>query len=754
MNPRRTFLPGGILLVASLLVSRVPLLNYLGYEYSAAIALMLPLVPGLFLLRAGGREAVGIAAVCLVVALAVGWFNAFFVKNCSPGEGLAWFALLPGIGMLWVAALSSFCAATFRRRSLWYLAIVAAVMIHPLLLGYFTPRVDSYNFIYGYFPGFTYDEELTVTPTLLLWRGVTLLCALWLIFAGNIAAGRKGMREDRGGGTPGTPGGSPSTLTRGLQLPGPGSPIRAAVFFLLLVGLVSAWYFRTDLGFETTASSLRRSLGSAVETRHFRIYYDSSSIRGDEIRWVAAEHEFRFDQVSRFLGTDTGRVIESYLYPDASAKRRLIGAGNTDIAKPWRGEIHVSMDSWNVTLKHELVHALAAEFGMPVIRANVNVGLVEGLAMAASPSFGNRTLQEYAASMLRFGVVDDPAALIRPAGFAFQASTVSYVLMGAFCEYLIATRGIDAFKRWYGGGSPAGAYGMDADSLIALWREALGKIPVPGSWRAHTDYYFRRGSIFSRECARAVANLNAEGSAALAEKDFGAAGSIFEKALGESWNAGSFVGMVRTLMGAGDYDGVVGMFESGALDPPQRGSIAGYRLLLGDALLAKGKYDEAGKIYRDIHGLDLSPGMNEAVALRLEAAATPDLRKYLAPYLAGTVRDSAALELVSGLESMDNPALLAYVRARLLLSEKDYVGAARESANYFAPFSTPELNGAMNDVAGAAFFRLEDFLTARVFFERTLEYGPGGVLKARVRDRVERCEWFGREWAEMRVSLK
>ena len=33
-----------------------------------------------------------------------------------------------------------------------------------------TPRIDSYNFIYGYFPGFTYDEDLTITPTLLAWR--------------------------------------------------------------------------------------------------------------------------------------------------------------------------------------------------------------------------------------------------------------------------------------------------------------------------------------------------------------------------------------------------------------------------------------------------------------------------------------------------------------------------------------------------------------------------------------------------------
>jgi len=754
MNLRRTLLSGGILLGYALLVSRSPLLNYLGYEFSAAIAIMIPLVPGLFFLRMSGRQVVGTASACLFVTLVVGWFNAFFVKNCSPAEGLAWFALVPGLGMVWVAALSYFCASVFRRRITWYIVIVVIVMAHPLLLGYLTPRIDSYNFIYGYFPGFTYDEDLTITRSLLLWRGVTLLCALWLISAGKIVRDMRRRRGDQGVGTAGVERGTISTLTQSLQLRGSGSPIGAAIFFILSVSLVSAWFYRTDLGFETTPSSLRRTLGSMAETRHFRIYYDSTAIPSDEIKWVAAEHEFRYDQVSRFLNTDTARVVESYLYPNATTKRRLIGAGNTDIAKPWRGEIHIDLGSWRYTLKHELVHALAAEFGMPVIGANINVGLVEGLAMAASPSFGNRTLQQYAASMVRFGIVEDPAALIRPAGFVFHSSTVSYVLMGAFCEYLIGTRGIEAFKNWYGGDSPGQAYGIEADSLVALWRVSLGKMSVPESWRAHTDYFFRRGSIFSRECARVVANLNAQGSSSLKRKDFTSARSIFSTALGQSWNAGSFLGMVRSLMGSGDFAGVIRMFENDSQDSLKKGSLAGYRLLLGDAHLAGGDYGLAGKVYGEIRSLDLSPGMNEAVALRLSVVQTPDLREYLAPYIAGTMEDSVALKRVSMLESMDNPALLAYVRGRLHLTQKDYVAAARESANFFAPFTRPELNGAINDITGAAFFRLTDFLSARVFFERTLEYDPGGTLAARVRDRIERCDWFGKEWTMMKVRMK
>ncbi|HLF14749.1 MAG TPA: hypothetical protein VI932_07660, partial [Bacteroidota bacterium] len=528
---------------------------------------------------------------------------------------------------------------------------------------------------------------------------------------------------------------------------GPGMRQPGVVFLLIiLVMLSAAWYYRTELGFETTAASLRKSLGSLAETRHFRIWYDSAAIPPDEIRWVAAEHEFRYWQVSRFLGTDTNRVVESYLYPDTDTKRRLIGAGNTDIAKPWRGEIHLDEGSWRATLKHELAHALAAEFGMPVIRANVNIGLVEGLAMAASPSFGNRTLQEYAASMIRFGIVDDPAAFIRPVGFAVQSSTVSYVLMGAFCDYLVGRYGMPAFKIWYGGGSPEEACGVDADSLIAGWRRSLDTIRVPESWRAHTDYYFRRGSIFARECARVVANLNADGGRSLERKDYTAAKNFYMKALEQSWNASSFAGLTRALLGQRNYGRVIELFDAERDDTTKKGSLAGVKLLFGDALMMKNDYTGASRVYEEIRALDLSPGMNEAVLLRIVVANAPDLREYVAPVLAGMMEDSVALEWLSGITSADNPAVLSYLRARLMVAKGDYASAAHETAEYIAPFPNSELNGALNDVTAGAFFRLGDFLGARSFYERTLDYDPGAVLLQRVRDRQERCDWFGREW--------
>lgn len=740
---RTVAVPGILIFLAAVVLGRLPLLNYLGYEYSAAIAFLFPLVPGMFLLRIFGwrvrnappgesrpaLRALATAVVCLAVPLAVGYANALVVRNCDPGEGAEWYFLVAGGGMAWTAAAAYFCASGFRRPLNWYLLLTAAVIVHPLLLGYFTPRVDSYNFLYGYFPGITYDEDLRITDTLRLFRVVTLVAAAALFLGGSILKRRRARGDD----------------------PRPAGPLRYASLFLCLALLAAVWVSRTKFGFETTAGSLRESLGSVAETRHFRIFFDSAAVPADEVRWMAAEHEFAFAEVAGFLEVDTAVVIESYVYPHADAKRRLIGAGSTDIAKPWRGEIHLDGESWRATLKHELAHALAAEFGMPVIGANLNVGLVEGLAMAASPSFGNRTLAEYAASMFRFGIVEDPAALIRPTGFAFQSSTVSYVLMGAFCEHLIGRRGIEPFKLWYGGCSPDEAYGIGVDSLVAEWRASLDSIAVPEEWRAHTEHYFRRGSIFTRECARFVANLNADGARALRARDLGGAAEAFGRALEASWNASSFAGLARTLLAGRQYDPLMALFDDLRSDSARERSIVSMKLLYGDARMMRNDYTGAREVYRELRALDLSPGMNEALAFRLALTDAYDIREYLAPVVAGVMDDSTADAWLGGITAPENPALLSYLRGKVMLSRGRYADAARETANYFAPFADSVLNGALNDITAGAFFRLGDFLSARVFFERTLGYGPGSALRRRTLERIARCEWYMREFPSLEV---
>src|SRR5271169_4932266 len=97
----------------ALLCTRIPLLNYLGYEFSALFALLAGCVSGLLTIRPvrtvfpgegdvpdprASASAVGVSVAANLLLLAVPLViisgNALFVRNCSLAEGLAFFMLL------------------------------------------------------------------------------------------------------------------------------------------------------------------------------------------------------------------------------------------------------------------------------------------------------------------------------------------------------------------------------------------------------------------------------------------------------------------------------------------------------------------------------------------------------------------------------------------------------------------------------------------------------------------------------------
>ncbi|HMK39024.1 MAG TPA: hypothetical protein VK569_06760, partial [Bacteroidota bacterium] len=195
----------------ALLCTRIPLLNYLGYEFSALLALIAGLVAGLLTVRPvreasrGGADApvppltaraVGSSAavnlLLLALPLAIISGNALFVRNCSLAEGLAFFFLLAPVSVLFGVALGFFCAVHSAHPRTLFLLLCFLLLVYSAGLGYFTPAVFSYNFLYGFFPGLTYDEALPVTRTLVLFRLLTLFVAAALLWAGMVTVADAG----------------------------------------------------------------------------------------------------------------------------------------------------------------------------------------------------------------------------------------------------------------------------------------------------------------------------------------------------------------------------------------------------------------------------------------------------------------------------------------------------------------------------------------------------------------------------------
>ncbi|MEK6570500.1 MAG: hypothetical protein AABZ61_03960, partial [Bacteroidota bacterium] len=183
----------------ALALSQIPLFNYLGYEFSAAIGIVTGLLAGLLTISFFRKQfsdnavvskrdlfsftlyAVATNAVLLLVPLFLISLNAFFVKNCSFADGLAFFFLIPVVTIFFAIALGLSTAAWFRRSVLAYIVLFLLILLHPLYLALTKPQLFAYNFLFGYFPGFTYDEVLTITKTLLLSRLVTFLMAITLL---------------------------------------------------------------------------------------------------------------------------------------------------------------------------------------------------------------------------------------------------------------------------------------------------------------------------------------------------------------------------------------------------------------------------------------------------------------------------------------------------------------------------------------------------------------------------------------------
>lgn len=737
MFNRRLLFQGSILLTFSVFLSRMPLFNSLGYECSVAIALLLPFVIGIPVvgtvrrrmtttgppaapdLRTMFLEFFREGVVLLLLPLIVETLNLYFVKNCSYIEGLLFYLLIPAVTLVWVIALALFCSLITRRALLLYWLLLLVNFLYPLYIGYATPQIYSYNFVYGYFPGFSYDELLRISLPLVLSRGVTLLVAFTLVLVARTMLLRRNPDAGK-------------------------APLRPnlAMLFVCAILLSCSWVFRERLGFESSPRAIRETLDAQYMTEHFNIFYSQASFSEQEIQRVADEHEFRFHQVATALAVSfTGRV-DSYIYPDAETKRWFIGAGNTNIAKPWRKEIHLNKESWDDVLKHELVHVLAGEFGMPLIKAHYNIGLVEGLAMAVDHEFGNKTLEEYAAAILKFGLVSDPVRLVKPAGFATQTSTVSYVMMGSFCKYLIDRYGIVHFKDLYGGGSVEDVYGVSYEKLAAGWERSLDRIDVPASWRRHVEFYFNRPSIFAKECVRKIADLNDRGGTYLRSKDYEAAAGAYRAALATSWNSESYTGLVRAEFGASHFDSVIALVDARMTDTLRRPGIANLFLLYGDAQWYRGNVDAAEKIYEEILRLDLSQRYSEAAAIRRLTLLDPRTRSVLAEYFAGRLADSSAQRLVDSLEHGGASPALGYLAGSIAFRLHRYDDVLQSLASDTFAAGDSLLRAGREELLGEACFMLEEYQQARIHFWQSLNFRHNQASVGRVNDWLGRCEWY------------
>jgi hypothetical protein len=531
-----------------------PLLDTLGYESAVVFGLLAAWVGALHplsLLREWRTDGVPhsptgawwrltvTGMLLLIPPFIILTGNALFVRNCALFHGALFWLLIPFVTVAFVnAVLLFFDALTGRHAAVLYYFLLLLLLFQPFLQIYTQPRIFAYNHIFGMFLGFSWDQSQPPFATLAMFRLTSAAyVALLLVVTATVQRYRRGALDR-------------ASRRRNLLLFFP-------VLLLLLLGHLRG----NHLGFDNSYTHLHRVLGSEYQLENVLLVHDAGAVDSAAVHAMAEEHLFQQQAVARELEVEWEDRIVSWIYPDRLTKKRLLGTGSSDLARPWRAEMHLTLDSWAATLRHELVHVVGARFGpapfgVPFLRV---FGLTEGLAMAVEWSWGNRTLHEFSAGMMAQGLLPHARTCMSTTGFLGGSSATGYVASGSLTRWLIDSLGIGVVRQAYARDDLQGVTGMDYEEMNSRWRVFLAGVRREEPDSLAVAYAFRRPSIFRAVCPRVLTGRNRAAARALQDGDAEQAARLYAAADLFAPNARSAFGLVAACYEQRQWDSVVAL---------------------------------------------------------------------------------------------------------------------------------------------------------------------------------------------------
>jgi hypothetical protein len=538
----------------ALALGRLPLFNVLGYELAlaasafaslcglylgAALARQLARIPAMDRVRptdpgfALGQSALGAAVLSVGVALIPGLIAAvrgIWTPTCDWWFGIRAYLLMPVVSAALAGVLGHAIAVLAgtrapaqdrwwkpHRSTVYAYLPVLVLALAGLWRFYSAPPVFIYNALIGYFPGNLYDENVQLGEPLLWSRLEQLLVVLAALGALATWLDVPNFRVAR----------RPRPMERRILAP---------VFAVLCLG--GAGYLHHEggrLGYAVDASDIEEVLDGRVETAHFVIHYARTPDIEKDIELIARDHELRYAQVVAQTGVAPAGKLRSFYFANRDQKARWMGARDVEMAKPWRREIYLDHRTFpHPSLRHEIAHAVASEFGDPIFGVaatrlvfglpnplQIRAGLVEGLAVALDWPSGYERLTPHEA-MRAMQVMGNSPTIRQLFSLAFLtvSSARSYTAGGSFVRFLIERYGMEKMRALYSnGGDFDAAYAMSLDVLEGQWREMIGAIVLPADVIEGTRERFRGGSVFSRPCPHANAARREDAGEALGRGD-------------------------------------------------------------------------------------------------------------------------------------------------------------------------------------------------------------------------------------------
>ncbi|MBL8682833.1 MAG: tetratricopeptide repeat protein [Myxococcales bacterium] len=499
------------------------------------------------LLASSSLYALSLVALLATITAIAGAIRA----PCAPAKGALWWLLLAVLGPLVASCWGVFSGALVTKVR-WASRLagftIPVFVTWSVLRFYRSPGVFAFDPFFGFWPGVLYDENIRLDDTILTYRVGTLG---WIIALASALVAFWNVESRK--------------LTRTVQ----SGPAAVSMLGGALLGL-SIYFAGPSLGHRLDADDIAKALGGRIDGRRCSLVY-SRNIGAHEARLHHRDCEDRVVQLERFFGVRMDGVITAFIFDSAGQKQRMMGAANTFIAKPWRGEVYLQHDAFpHPVLKHELAHVLARRFaewpfyvtskwGMPM------PGLVEGAAVAAAfEGESDASPHEWTRAMLDAGLLP-PLDEIMGSGFYGQASSTSYTAAGSFSRWLIDREGIAKFRDVYRDADFQRVYGVSLGALSDRWKAFLRSVEVPERIRVRARTRFRRASLFARACPHETAEAVDQSEVWLMAGDVSRARTSLERAVSnDPTNTEARAMLAEALVRQGDVRRAISMAEDAA----------------------------------------------------------------------------------------------------------------------------------------------------------------------------------------------
>ena len=731
----------GVLFAASVgvVLAFIPLLGVHGVESALAMGLLLP--PWVAAIAArytlSNRttrgidlmlHAIGAGLLLWAVPTAVLAFNALRVRQCNPGEGLAFVVLGPAVGCALAASVGVWVAAMTKRPRLapWF---AGAVPIGAALLGlwtfYATPTVYIFGAFAGYFPGAIYDDLVRLPSRYMTYRASIVLAVLALVLLFEALWNRESGVLDPSGRAP--------------------SHLGAILVAAGVLGLVAASYWQgDDLGHWVSEEYVVDRLGKTEQGQHCIVHVPRETAP-DDVRRLLEDCDFHVARTLALTGMAAEEPVTAYFFRSQDEKKELIGIGRTLIAKPWRREVYLQIARWpHPVLGHEIVHAVLSTAGRgPFAVAATwgglvpNPGIIEGAAVALAWDIRDELdPDQWSRIMLdrrELPAADDLMSL----RFSSLPARRAYMAAGSLIRFLVATRGMGSLLDAYGRGTVDGL-----GELERQWHAHLEGIAVTLHERGVAEVALAQPSIFSAVCPHALAELRADLQGDSAARDdarmLATCRAILDIDEGEAQARAALVG---ALARSGQREEALAELEAlrAAMTAPKP-IVAAALEAFADANWSLGLFDEAAAAYDELLALPRTDGATrQSEVKKLALASDPTQRDLIHQMLLGRSSSAVAVHIARALAATRDDGLGPYLEARQLLGQSEYALALpllEEAKQRGLP--TLRLGRELERMLGVAYFALGRYADSAAAWKARSWINPASQSEAeRWLERIE-----------------